>query len=219
MKAQRLGLLCCIIQALVICAKAQLVVYSFGSAASPTTSANHVSSNLSASLFSGNLGSPSTGGTSPLYTAGSGGSYFTATSWTGSAPGTNFFEFTLTPNPGYAFTATAISFGFRSTTTGPTAFAVRSSSDSYTTTIASGSYTNDSNWYSTGALSITLSNMNSATTIRIYGSGASGGTGTLRVDDVTVAGSVTAVPEPATYAAIAGVAALIGAMLRRRRTA
>ena len=83
-------------------AEGQVVVYSFGSAGSPTTSATSVTTNITASVFSANLGTPSTGGTSPLYTAGSGGGYFSASSWTGGAPGANYFQFTLTPNAGYA---------------------------------------------------------------------------------------------------------------------
>jgi len=216
MSSLRSGLLIYAVLAFGTAAHSQLVVYSFGSTGAPTTSATSVSANLSASVFSGNLGSPATGGTTPLYTAGSGGSYFSATTWTGSAPGSNYFEFTLTPDSGYAFSATSVSFGYRATGTGPTAFAIRSSSDSYSSNLASGSITNDSLWYSSGALSITLSSVASATTLRIYGSGASAGGGTFRVDDVTIAGSVTAVPEPSTYAAILGVVALLGVMIRRR---
>jgi hypothetical protein len=64
-----------------------------------------------------------------------------------------------------------------------------------------------------------MSGINTATTFRIFGSGASSSLGTFRVDDVTVNGAVTAVPEPSTYAALLGGMALTGAIiLRHRRT-
>ncbi len=193
---------------------AQIAVYSFESTAAPTS----VASNLSGSVFSGNLGSPAIGSGIPVYSAGSGGGYFTASTWTGLAPGTNYFEFTLTPDSGHDFSLTAISFGYRATSTGPNAFAVRSSADSFGSTLASGTITNDSAWHSTGNLSITLSGLTTATTLRIYGSGASSNSGTLRVDDVALNGSVTAIPEASTYAAILGLLALTGVLLRRRKS-
>jgi hypothetical protein len=195
---------------------AQIVTYSFGSVASPTVAATIVAPNLSAGVFSGHTGSPATGSGNPVYATGSGGGYFTAAAWTGSAPGTNYFEFTLTPDAGYEFSLSAISFGYRATSTGPTAFAVSSNLDSFASALASGTIANDSLWHSTGTLSITLSSLTAPTTLRIYGSGASSGLGTLRVDDVTLHGAVTAVPEPSTYAVLLGLLALVGVMLRRR---
>jgi hypothetical protein len=198
------------------CAQAQLVTYTFGSAGSPTTDANSVTTNLSASVFSGSVGSPGTGSGTPVYSAGSGGSFFSASSWTGAAPGGNYFEFTLTPADGYRFDVTSVSFGYRATSTGPTAFAFRSSSDGYASDLAAGSLTNDGSWYASGAVSITLSALASGTTFRVYGSGASAAGGTLRLDDVTLNGTVSAVPEPATVAALAGLAALLTAIVVHR---
>lgn len=197
--------------------RAQIVTYTFGPSGSPTTAATTVATNLSASVFTGSTGSPATGSGTPLFTAGSGSNYFTATTWTGGAPGSNYFEFTLTPANGYDFQVTTISFGYRSTGTGPTAFAIRSSADAYGADLTSGTLTNDGSWYASGPSSITLSGLSSATTFRLYASGASAGGGTLRVDDVTLAGSISAVPEPSTYAAIFGAVVLAGAAWRRRR--
>ncbi len=196
---------------------AQIVSYTFGSAGSPTTAASTVTANLTASVFAGSIGAPGTGSSSPVFTAGSGGSYFTATSWTGSAPGTNFFEFTLTPASGYQLEITALTFGYRSTGTGPTAFALRSSADGYAVNLAAGTLTNDSAWYASGTQSITLSGLTNGTTFRLYGSGASGGGGTWRVDDVSLSGAVTAVPEPATLGILFGSAAFAVAVWLRRR--
>jgi len=198
-------------------AQGQIAVYSFGTAGSPSAGVTSVASNLTASAFSGNLGTPGPGGTSPLYTAGSGGGYFAAAAWTGTAPGSNYFEFTLTPNAGYTLAATSMTFGYRATSTGPTSFAVRSSADAYASNLAAGSITGDSAWHSSGTLTITMSGINTPTTLRIFGSGASSSLGTFRVDDVTVTGSVTAVPEPSAYAALLGVMVLTSVVIRRHR--
>jgi hypothetical protein len=217
MRITRLGLLLVVISASGGALRAQIVTYAFGSVATPTTSATTVAENLSAGAFAGNLGSPSTGSGNPVYTAGSGDGYFTASNWTGPAPGTNYFEFTLTPNSGYGLTVTSLSFGYRATATGPTAFVLRSSSDSFAANLAVGTITNDSSWRSSGPLSITLSGLTGATTLRLSGSGASSSLGTLRIDDVTLEGAVTAVPEPAAFAAIIGALTLAGVVFRRRK--
>ena len=196
---------------------AQIVPYAFGSAVAPTIAATSAVANLSPSVFSAKRGSPATGSGNPLYSAGSGSGYFTASAWTGSAPGTNCFAFTLTPNSGYELSLSSISFGYRATGSGPTAFAVRSSSDTYASARTSGTIQNDSSWPSSGTLSITLSSLPPATALGVYGFGASSGLGTLRVDDVTLIGSVVAISEPATYAAILGAAALAGVMIPRQR--
>ncbi len=197
--------------------QAQIVIYSFGTSGSPTTNASSTASDVSASVFSGLNGTPATGSGSPVYSAGSGGSYFTATAWTGAAPGSNYFQFTITPDSGYSISTTTLTFGYRATPTGPTAYSIRSSADSYTANLASGSFTNDGNWSSVGSISITLSGLVSATTLRLYGSGASTAGGTLRVDDVGLSGTVTAIPESSTYAAILGTVTLLGVVIWRRR--
>jgi hypothetical protein len=68
-------------------------------------------------------------------------------------------------------------------------------------------------------LSTSLSNLTTATTFRIYGSGASAGGGTFRVDDVTLNGTsgLAPIPEPSTFAVILGALALAGVALQRRR--
>lgn len=191
--------------------RAQIAVYSFSG---NTTSATSSNANVGASVFSGS-NSPSTSNSSPVFSAGSGSFAISQAGWTGSAPGSNYFEFTLTPASGYSVGLTSISFGSRSTSTGPTNFNFRSSSDSFVGNLNSGSLINDSNWYASGSQSVSLT-FSSATTFRLYASGASNAGGTFRVDDFTVNGSVTAVPEPASVAAVFGGAALVAAMLLRR---
>lgn len=198
---------------------AQLVVYSFGPSGTPTTAATSVAGDLAASAFTGFAGGATTGAGAPLFSAGSGGSYFSASGWNGPAPGPNYLEFTLTPNSGFEFSVASLSFGYRATASGPTAFAVRSSADAFANNLANGTFLADSTWHGTGALALALAPLEAATTFRIYASGASSALGTLRVDDVALAGSVSAVPEPATWASLLGASALGFAVWRRKRTA
>lgn len=197
--------------------RAQLLVYSFTSSNAGPTS---VAANLSGGAVSTGGGVTTTSNTSPVSTAyagASGGYYLSDNGWTGAAPGVNFFQFTVTPAANYAVTLTSLSFGYREsgTSTGPTAFAVRSSVDAYAADLAAGALTNTDNaWHHSGNTSVTLT-FTSATTLRIYASGATNATPTLRLDDLTVNGSVAAVPEPATVAAVIGFAALGAAWWRR----
>lgn len=198
---------------------AQIVIYSFTSSSTAPTS---VAANLSGGSVSTGGGVTTTSSTSPVssgYTGASGGYFISDNSWTGASPGVNYFQFTVTPVANFTVSLTSLSFGYREsgTSTGPTAFAVRSSSDSYAADLAVGALTNsDNTWHSSGNTSVTLT-FTSATTFRIYASGAASATPTLRMDDLTLNGSVAAVPEPTTVAAALGLAAL-GAAWRRRRS-
>jgi hypothetical protein len=191
---------------------AQLVVYSFSG---NTAAATSTGSSVTASSFTGS-NSPSLSNSSPV-SSGSGSYYITQTGWTGLSPGINYFEFTLTPNSGYSLTLSSVSFLSRSSPTGPTAYYFRSSADAYVSDLKSGALINDFAWYATGNQSISLTSI-SATTFRLYANAASAGGGTLRIDDFTANGTVSAIPEPSTYAALLGVFALgVGFLYRRRQ--
>lgn len=87
---------------------------------------------------------------------------------------------------------------------------------SYTTTTPFGSST-------LTADSITLSalnNQSSSVYIRVRGTSTTGSSNldTLGIDNFSLSYSATAVPEPSTYAAVAGVLALGGVMWQRRRS-
>ena len=208
-------------------AQTTLLQYSFTSQSlSPTSSV----ANVTGGDFSSN-DSGSTSNSSPVsqgYTGASGSYYFSDNNWTGTSPGTNYFSFTITPESGYSVSISAISFGYKqSSTSGATSFSIYSSKDSYATSLASGTLdtiyavtggTQGNNWgLASASVSLTFT---SATTIRIYANGASNGTPTLRGDDFVISGSVSvsAVPEPATYAFFGGLAALSLAAFRRRHT-
>ncbi|MBI3233007.1 MAG: hypothetical protein HYZ42_03035 [Bacteroidetes bacterium] len=112
------------------------------------------------------------------------------------ASGSAYMEFSLTPATGYTVALTAISFGNRSTGTGPQSYTLRSSLDSYSSDIATGSLQNNSTWalYSNTGLT-TISALSSAITFRIYGYSGSGsvvsGTANWRIDDINITVNVS----------------------------
>jgi hypothetical protein len=147
--------------------------------------------------------------------AGATGSYYGSDNGWGSTG--NYFQFTITPNASQSVSVTSINLGYRtSSTSGPNAFTVKSSADNYSGNLASGALANsDTNWHSLGATSVTLT-FTSATTFRIYASGAASNTPTWRVDDLILNGTVSAIPEPATYALAVGACLLLVALNRRK---
>ncbi len=149
---------------------------------------------------------------STTYTGASGTSNAGVAARTGAintaASGSAYFEFTLTPTAGNIVTLTGISFGSRSTSTGPLAYALRSSLDAYTANIATGTLTNTSVWslFSNSGLSIS-SAAGTAITFRIYGyngtGAASASTANWRIDDLTLTGSVNAFNATQCYSLLA----------------
>lgn len=153
--------------------------------------------------------------------------------FSGSVDANRYYEFTITPQSGYTVSLSSITFDAGRSSTGPRQFVIRSSNDSYVSNISgtgsgavstvSGNifqFTDNSSTNLVAGQSITMSsftNVTSPLTLRIFGFNAEAGTGTLRIDNLAVNGSVTAVPEPSTYAAMAGAVALLGVMVHRRR--
>ena len=106
------------------------------------------------------------------------------------ASGSAYFEFTLTPNAGKIVALTGISFGTRSTASGPTAYSLRSNLDGFGSDIVSGGISNNSTWaLQTQTLSVN-SPVGTAITFRIYGHSGSGAVATStanwRIDDLTL---------------------------------
>lgn len=109
------------------------------------------------------------------------------------AGGSAYFEFTLTPDAGYTVSVSSISFGSRSTSTGPQAYSIRTSLNNYGADAATGTLSSTGTW----ALitpAVTLSN-SGAITVRIYGYNGTGspaaGTANWRIDDLAVTVTVT----------------------------
>jgi DNA/RNA endonuclease G (NUC1) len=138
------------------------------------------------------------------YVGASGGSNAAAAARTGALStatnGSAFFEFTVTPSPGVTFTVSDVTFGTRSTSTGPQAFAVRSSADNFAANLAAGTISNNSAW--TLRSNTLAASGTTATSFRIYGFNGSGSatasTANWRIDDlrVTVTAGVTPPPVP-----------------------
>ena len=130
------------------------------------------------------------------------------------ASGSAYFEFTLVPSSGNAISLSGISFASRGTSTGPLAYAIRSSLDGYASNLAIGSLLNTSVWslYNTVSMSLNAS-VGVAVTVRIYGYN---GTGTAssnvanwRIDDLVVNGSVNGFSASQCYTLLANIASTL----------
>jgi hypothetical protein len=197
--------------ALVATGSAQVVVYNFNDQSNATAvlTASSVATNVGASLFSVS----DSAFTSTNYTTGSPPDTpaISDSNWQGTTA-TKYYSFTITPTAGYSITLTSLTFDYRNSGTGPASFEITAGGSS----VGTGSLTNDTTWRSLNQ-SITMSSITSASEIRIYGYNGSGSSGTFAIDRVTLNGTVTAVPEPSTYAAILGGVALLGVIAIRRR--
>jgi len=119
---------------------------------------------------------------------------------TGSS-GSAYFQFTLTPEAGYAVNLSSISFGARSTSTAPQAYTLRSSLDSYASDIATGSISNNSTWSLKTNSSLDFEGTSgTAITFRLYGYNGSGtanqNTINWRIDDLSIVVSLTSSSSP-----------------------
>ena len=126
--------------------------------------------------------------------------------------GSAYFEFTVVPSSGNAISLSGISFASRGTSTGPLAYAIRSSLDGFSTNLATGTLSNASVWnlYNTAALTVNV-NVGISVTFRIYGYN---GTGTAssnvanwRLDDIVFTGSSNGFNAAQCYSLIANTGA------------
>ena len=114
---------------------------------------------------------------------------------------TTYFEWTLTPAATVSITVSQISFGSRSTGTGPQAYDIRTSLDNFAAPAATGALANNSTWALISSPVSLAGTQGQPVTIRLYaynGTGnASKNTANWRIDDlsITVATSGT-VPVP-----------------------
>jgi hypothetical protein len=104
------------------------------------------------------------------------------------ANGSAYFEFTLTPTANHYVNLNGISFGNRSTGTGPQAYSLRSSKDNYASNLASGAISGTAWALKTHTITPTSSTAGNPITFRIYGHTGVGSPGAnvvnWRIDDV-----------------------------------
>ena len=175
-----------------------LVTWNFGTAA-PT-------SNTTSGVTISNLTQGNNNGTSTLITATS------PSSFSGASAGNNagaaafigvlsatstYFEFTVTPQAGYNVALTGVSFGSRSTGTGPKEYVLKSNLDGFTSSLATGILPSTSTWVLYTPTTTSSTSVNSiAVVYRLYGyngaGGAVAGSVNWRIDDLKL--NLTATP-------------------------
>jgi len=97
---------------------------------------------------------------------------------------TRYYTFTLTPQSSCALDITKLAVSTKTSSTGPTKASVATSDDKFATT---SSFTPNA----TSTASMSVNGATGAVEIRVYGFGASGTGGTMRVDTtLTVSGSL-----------------------------
>jgi hypothetical protein len=165
-----------------------------------TASATGVPANLTVSPMS--QGNNNGTGTPPLLSTTSASSGYPGASGTNNAgiaartgalntsvSGSAYFEFTLTPSANNSVILKGLTFGSRSTTTGPQAFSILSSADNFVSVISTGTLLANGPWaLSSPSFSTTSSGVATPITFRIYGHNGAGspgaGTANWRIDDV-----------------------------------
>lgn len=112
---------------------------------------------------------------------------YNASAWsTGSLDVNDYYYFTITPNSSYEIDFVSFVYAGQASGTGPTAFALRSSVDSYTANIGSPTATG-----TTISLSASqFQNITSAITFRLYAFTAGASGGTFSINDFTFNGNV-----------------------------
>ncbi len=109
--------------------------------------------------------------------------------------GSSYLEFTLTPDSGYVAAISQVSFGARTTTSGPKEFTIRYNLDGYTTDLATSVVSNTSAWsFRNPVTTVVTTAPGIPVTYRIYGYNGTGsaaqGVSNCKVDDITVEVSI-----------------------------
>ena len=192
-----------------------LVTWDFATTANP--SSNTTTGTLVSALSRGNNNGTTTlinsTSASNVYVGASAGNNAGAATLIGALNSTTstYFEFTLTPPIGYNVALTGLTFGSRSTSTGPQAYSLRSDLDGYASDIATGTFVNNSAWTLKTATVVSTTNVNPTITYRLYGYSGTGvptsGAANWRIDDIKLNLSETLVSplsSPTTAATCSG---------------
>lgn len=144
---------------------------------------------------------------------------FNSSAWTTAASidFSDYYTFTITPDPGYFMTLSSLQLDERRSGTGIRSWAVRSSLDSFSSNLSLFSVPDDTSVRTaqTTSFSSAFESLTSGVELRLYGFSAESGSGTWRIDNVQVSGSLTAAPEPHEYALVASLG-LVGFAAYRR---
>lgn len=185
--------LACVLAASVLCgwgAMAELIYWDFNTLEPTSNRAPHVTAG-SVTRANGGLAALLSGlSCSGDYEAASGLTNLQAVAHMGSlsTKDSTYFEVTLTPLEGYRLSVTNLSFGTRSTGTGPCAYSVRADTDQYASALADGAIATNSVWtLKAHALSLRPATAGQSVTMRIYGyGGTSSGSYNWRIDDLRI---------------------------------
>lgn len=194
-------------QSLIVSASTQQLTYTFGTGSSPTAlptiglpishaslSAVSQGNNANTSQTVINLTTTSASnysGASAEYNAG-----ITEHNRNFQKDSSGYFELTLTPDNGYSISLRGISFGTRSTSTGPTQLDIRTSLDAYSTALVTLPVNANANWAFVNPV-FTAFTFTAPLTVRIYGYAplgtaniTGGSANNWRLDDIKVLLSV-----------------------------
>lgn len=193
---------------------AATITWNFGPDAAGATA--NPTSGLPVDVTGGTLTQGNNNGTTPLLTTTSvsptasgfsGGVNAGAAARIGALNATQsaYFEFTLTPAAGRKLVVAGMTFGSRSTATGPQAYSIFSSFDNFATPVATGTLAANSSWalIAPAAFVPVTGTTGAAVTFRIFGHNGAGspgaGTANWRIDDLranvsTVAASSALAP-------------------------
>jgi hypothetical protein len=186
------SLLCLGLAILPALSYSQILTFEFSSltGSEATAGSNSNNPNLAASTISRGAG----------LTASNNGGRYNATSWAvtsiaNAVSGNDYMEFTISPNAGYQFSVSSVYIQLQRSGTGPSAIALRSSADGYTSNIDTEYSITDNTSTQNFTFTFTQSNSTSPVTYRVYmyaeATGGSGGIGDGAGDDIIVNGTVS----------------------------
>ena len=219
-------------------AYAQLFTYTFDDVT--TDSASSAGGTAGGAVFSdftaSGIGGDSTAGGVFSFSGWTTGATSGSDAFAGALDLGDYFQFSITPVSGYSLTLSSIAFDAGRSPTGPRQFTLRSSIDGFVANLAGSAtdaavtvngddvfqFADNTATAIYGGNSVGLDGadylgLTNPVTFRVYAFNAESSLGTFRVDNLSIHGSASAVPEPATYAAWSALAALLGVMLHRRR--
>jgi hypothetical protein len=122
---------------------------------------------------------------------------YNASGWATAFDSDDYFEIVITPNSSVVMNFTSIDLTLQNSGTGPTSVEIRSSADGFNAILGNPSTGASPGVNNTIDIS-SLTNITTAITFRIYGYGATAGTGTLSVNDFSINGTAVAPSMPIT---------------------